>query len=64
MRECKNAAEYDNNDAMLPIIAKVSCMFELWEQSIIARDTATDDAYPVRTRQDLYPGEMFNRGES
>ena len=58
LHECKNAAEDDNNYAMLPIIAQVIRMFGLWEQCIVARDTATDDTYPRRTHRDLYPREM------
>ena len=55
LRECKSAAELDNNAAVLPIIAQVLGMFELWEECIVKRDTATENDYPPRANRDLYP---------
>jgi hypothetical protein len=55
--ECQVAAECDSNRAILPIIRQVLRMFDLWEQCILARDAATDVAYPRRVHRDLYPQE-------
>jgi hypothetical protein len=54
MFECKNAAEGDNNHAMVSIVEQVLEMLNLWEQSIVARDTATDSDYPHCTRKNFY----------
>lgn len=35
--ECENAAVADNNPRLIPIIAKVSRMLDLWEQCIVQR---------------------------
>ena len=53
--ECKMAAEYDNNRVILAIIDRVLRMFDLWEQCILARDTAPDEAYPRWASRDFYP---------
>jgi hypothetical protein len=55
LHECKEAAKEDNNNRMILIIKKVLRMFDLWEQCIIARDTATDDMYPRKANRNLYP---------
>lgn len=57
LNECNNAAECEENYAILPVIAQVLKMFELWEQCILERDIATDGAYPSVTVRKLYPRE-------
>jgi hypothetical protein len=56
LSECKEAAELDNNRAVLPIIAQVFGMFELWEECVVRRDTAIEKDYPPSANRDLYPG--------
>jgi hypothetical protein len=61
LHECEKAAQDDNNYAMLPIVAQTLRMFALWEQCIVERDIATDDAYPRLANRELYPRESKRR---
>ena len=58
LHECKIAAEGDKNDRILPIISKVLRVLALWEQCIVERDTATDDAHFRQPNRDLYPRQL------
>src|SRR5690606_5595631 len=57
LSECKHAAEFDENRAILPFIAQVLDMFALWERCILEREIAANDAYPSVPSRNLYPKE-------
>jgi hypothetical protein len=64
LRECSIAAEHDANYAMLVIVEQVVRMYDLWEQCILARDTAADDQYPRHANRRLYPCTEEPKGDA
>jgi hypothetical protein len=63
LHECRSAAVNGHNQSIVPIIEKVCRTLELWEECILARDTADIDDYPHRVDRTLYPVQPRHRSD-